>query len=46
LLAGAAAMISGNSSSDAAIDFLGLLVCIGLASERTRLTSVQCQEQK
>ena len=33
LLAGVAAMTSGNSSSDAAVNFLGLLVCMGCGAK-------------
>ena len=33
LVAGVAAMISGNSSSDAAVNFLGLPVCMGCGAK-------------
>ena len=33
LVAGVAAMISGNSSSDAAVSTLGLLVCMGCGAK-------------
>jgi hypothetical protein len=33
LLAGVAAMISGNSSGDTVVNFLGLLVCMGCGAK-------------